>query len=237
MNFNKDLFFENLSGLNIPVDEGQISLLDSFAEMVIEKNKVMNLTAITDPDSFAIKHFADSISVSALPEYKAAKKIMDVGTGAGFPGVPLLIMNPEIELTMLDSTAKRLAFVSDSIAALGLNAEIKHARAEELGKDTDYREKYDAAVSRAVASLNVLSEYCLPFVKVGGYFFAMKSSKADEEIAQAKDAISLLGGKIEKVSTFRLSDDAERNIVVIKKIKPTPPKYPRVSAQIAKKSL
>lgn len=237
MNFNKDLFLENLSELNISVTEGQISLLDSFAEMVIEKNKVMNLTAITDLDGFAIKHFADSISVTALPEYKEAKKIMDVGTGAGFPGVPLLIMNPDIELTMLDSTAKRLTFVKESIENLGLDAEIKHARAEESGKDKNYRETYDAVVSRAVASLNVLTEYCIPFVKVGGYFFAMKSSKADEEITLAENAISILGGKIEQIKTFRLSDDAERNIVVIKKIKPTPPKYPRVSAQIAKKSL
>ncbi len=237
MNFNKELFLNNLSGLNISVTNSQISLLDSFAGMVIEKNTVMNLTAITDPDSFAIKHFADSISVSALPEYKTAKKIMDIGTGAGFPGVPLLIMNPDTEMTMLDSTAKRLKFVSESIDTLELKAEIKHARAEELGKDVHYREKYDAVVSRAVASLNVLSEYCLPFVKVGGYFFAMKSAKADEEIAQAENAISILGGKIEQIKAFRLTDDAERNIVVIKKVKPTPPKYPRVSAQIAKKSL
>lgn len=237
MTFNKELFLKNTSELNIPVADDKIALLDSFAEMVIEKNKVMNLTAITDADGFAVKHFADSISVMSLPEFTSAKKILDVGTGAGFPGVPLLIMNPQIELTMLDSTAKRLAFVSESVSALGLEAEIKHARAEELGKDVKYREIYDAVVSRAVASLNVLAEYCLPFVKQDGYFLAMKSAKAEDEIKSAENAISILGGKIEGIKKFSLSDEAERNIVIIKKVKPTPPKYPRVSAQIAKKSL
>lgn len=237
MNFDKDLFLLNTDKLNISITDEQIKKLDAFAGMVIEKNKVMNLTAITDPEGFAVKHFADSVSLNAVYDFKKDTKVIDIGTGAGFPGVPMLITNPDIKLTMLDSTAKRLAFISESLEELQLEAEVLHSRAEECGKAKGYRESYDLAVSRAVASLNVLAEYCLPFVKVGGLFIAMKSAKADEEIANAKNALEILGGKVEEVKSFTLSDAAERNLVIIRKVKPTPPKYPRVSAQIAKKQL
>ena len=155
----------------------------------------------------------------------------------GFPGIPLLITRPDINLTMVDSTAKKLAYVASAVEKLGLEAETLHARAEEAGKNPNYREQYNIVCSRAVAALNVLCEYCLPFVKVGGVFVAMKSAKAEEEIALAKNAIKTLGGEIIEKKTFTLSDGGERNLIIIKKISQTPPKYPRVSAQIAKKAL
>lgn len=236
MNYNTELFKENLNNIGLEVTQDVISKLDAFAEMLIEKNKVMNLTAILDPDGIAVKHFADSLSLLKAIEIKDNAKILDLGTGAGFPGIPLLIAKPGLEMTLIDSTAKKLTFVSESIDNLGLNAEVLHTRAEEAGKNPQYREKYDIVCSRAVAALNVLCEYCLPFVKVGGTFAAMKGAQAEEEIRLAENAIKTLGGTIKDKFSFRLSD-GERTIVIIEKVKPTPVKYPRVSAQIAKKAL
>ncbi len=236
MNYNTELFKENLNNIGLEVTQDVISKLDAFAEMLIEKNKVMNLTAILDPDGIAVKHFADSLSLLKAIEIKDNAKILDLGTGAGFPGIPLLIAKPGLEMTLIDSTAKKLAFVSESIDNLGLNAKVLHTRAEEAGKNPQYREKYDIVCSRAVAALNVLCEYCLPFVKVGGTFAAMKGAQAEEEIILAENAIKTLGGTIKDKFSFRLSD-GERTIVIIEKTKPTPVKYPRVSAQIAKKAL
>lgn len=236
MNYNTELFKENLNNIGLEVTQDVISKLDAFAEMLIEKNKVMNLTAILDPDGIAVKHFADSLSLLKAIEIKDNAKILDLGTGAGFPGIPLLIAKPSLKMTLIDSTAKKLAFVSESIDDLGLNAEVLHTRAEEAGKNPQYREKYDIVCSRAVAALNVLCEYCLPFVKVGGTFAAMKGAQAEEEIRLAENAIKTLGGTIKDKFSFRLSD-GERTIVIIEKTKPTPIKYPRVSAQIAKKAL
>lgn len=236
MNYNTELFKENLNNIGLEVTQDVISKLDAFAEMLIEKNKVMNLTAILDPDGIAVKHFADSLSLLKAIEIKDNAKILDLGTGAGFPGIPLLIAKPGLEMTLIDSTAKKLAFVSESIDNLGLNAEVLHTRAEEAGRNPQYREKYDIVCSRAVAALNVLCEFCLPFVKVGGTFAAMKGAQAEEEIILAENAIKTLGGTIKDKFSFRLSD-GERTIVIIEKTKPTPVKYPRVSAQIAKKAL
>lgn len=237
MLINKDLLKENAASLGIELNETALERFDRLAELLIEQNKTMNLTAITDPDEVVIKHFADSISLfkAVIPEENA--KILDLGTGAGFPGIPLLITRPDLNLTMVDSTAKKLGYVARTVETLGLEAETLHARAEEAGKKPEYREQYDIVCSRAVAALNVLSEYCLPFVKVGGVFVAMKSAKAEEEIADAKKALGILGGKIVDKITFTLSDGGERTLIVIKKISQTSPKYPRVSAQIAKKPL
>lgn len=235
MTFNKELFLSNINPLGIEVTDETISRLDSFAAMLIEKNKVMNLTAILDPDGIAVKHFADSLSALKVDIPQGAK-VMDLGCGAGFPGVPLLSARPDLDLTFLDSTAKKLSFVSESVISLGLEAEVIHARAEELGRDAAYREQYDFVFSRAVAALNVLCEYCLPFVKVGGKFVAMKGALADEEIKQAGNAIRILGGKIVDRIDFKLSD-GDRSLIIIEKINKTGEKYPRVSAQISKKAL
>lgn len=237
MIINKELLKSNAASLGVELNDTALEKFDTLAQLLIEQNKTMNLTAITDPDEVVIKHFADSVSLfsAVIPEENA--KILDLGTGAGFPGIPLLIARPDIRLTMVDSTAKKLRYVADTVEKLGLEAEVLHARAEEAGKNPEYREKYDIVCSRAVAALNVLSEYCLPFVKVGGIFVAMKGAKAEEEIADAKKAIGILGGKIIDKKTFTLSDGGERTLIIIKKISQTSPKYPRVSAQISKKPL
>ena len=237
MLINKELLKSNAASLGVELNDEALEKFDMLAELLIEQNKTMNLTAITDPDEVVIKHFADSVSLFSVINPENGAKILDLGTGAGFPGIPLLITRPDINLTMVDSTAKKLRYVADTVERLGLEAETLHARAEEAGKSPDYREQYDIVCSRAVAALNVLSEYCLPFVKVGGVFVAMKSAKAEEEIADAKKAIGILGGKIIDKKTFTLSDGGERTLIIIKKISQTSPKYPRVSAQISKKSL
>lgn len=237
MLINKELLKSNAASLGVELNDEALEKFDMLAELLIEQNKTMNLTAITDPDEVVIKHFADSVSLFSVINPENGAKILDLGTGAGFPGIPLLITRPDINLTMVDSTAKKLRYVADTVEKLGLEAETLHARAEEAGKSPDYREQYDIVCSRAVAALNVLSEYCLPFVKVGGVFVAMKSAKAEEEIADAKKAIGILGGKIIDKKTFTLSDGGERTLIIIKKISQTSPKYPRVSAQISKKPL
>lgn len=237
MLINKELLKSNAASLGVELNDEALDRFDLLAELLIEQNKTMNLTAITDPDEVVIKHFADSVSLFSVINPENGAKILDLGTGAGFPGIPLLITRPDINLTMVDSTAKKLRYVADTVEKLGLEAETLHARAEEAGKSPDYREQYDIVCSRAVAALNVLSEYCLPFVKVGGVFVAMKSAKAEEEIADAKKAIGILGGKIIDKKTFTLSDGGERTLIIIKKISQTSPKYPRVSAQISKKPL
>ena len=234
---NIELLKSDAEKLGLSIDDGKIMQFPKLAELLVEQNKTMNLTAITDPDGIAVKHFADSISVLTATEFAENARVLDVGTGAGFPGIPLLIMRPDLDLTMLDSTAKKLKYVANTVDELGLSANVLHTRAEEAGQSKEYRETFDIVCSRAVAALNVLCEYCLPFVKVGGYFVAMKAAKAQEEIDGAKAAIKLLGGKIVEEKSFNLSDGGERNIIIIKKISHVPPKYPRVSAQIAKKPL
>lgn len=234
---NTNLLISDAEKLGISLTDEQTKLFEKLAELLVEQNKTMNLTAITDPDGIAVKHFADSISALSAYDFAENAKVLDVGTGAGFPSIPLLIARPDLEMTMIDSTAKKLKYVASTVETLGLDAEVLHTRAEEAGQSKEYREKFDIVCSRAVAALNVLCEYCLPFVKVGGVFLAMKAAKAQEEIADAKNAIKTLGGKIVAEKSFSLSDGGERTIVVIKKISQVPPKYPRVSAQIAKKPL
>ena len=235
--YNTSLLISDAEKLGISLTGEQLSLFEKLSELLVEQNKTMNLTAITDPDGIAVKHFADSISALSAYEFADGAKVLDVGTGAGFPSIPLLIARPDLKMTMIDSTAKKLRYVASTVETLGLSAEVLHTRAEEAGQSKEYRESFDIVCSRAVAALNVLCEYCLPFVKVGGVFLAMKAAKAQEEIADAKNAIKTLGGKIVAEKSFSLSDGGERTIVVIKKISQVPPKYPRVSAQIAKKPL
>lgn len=234
---NTNLLISDAEKLGLSIENDKIKQFEKLAELLVEQNKTMNLTAITDPDGIAVKHFADSISVLNAAKFDEKARVLDVGTGAGFPGIPLLIMRPDLDLTMLDSTAKKLKYVANTVEELGLTANVLHTRAEEAGQSKEYRETFDIVCSRAVAALNVLCEYCLPFVKVGGVFVAMKAAKAQEEIEGAKAAIKLLGGQIVDEKSFTLSDGGERNLIIIKKISHVPPKYPRVSAQIAKKPL
>lgn len=231
------LLKEKAEFFGVELDEKALNRFDKYAEMLVETNKHLNLTAITEPDEIVIKHFADSLSVFKFVDIPQNASIIDVGTGAGFPGVVLLIARPDLKLTLLDSLNKRLVFLENVLKELDLNAKTVHLRAEEGGRDSLYREKYDFSVARAVASLPVLSEYCLPFVKVGGEFVALKASSADEEIEQSENAVKLLGGEITEKNTFELFGRGERNIIRIKKISQTPTKYPRQTAKIAKNNL
>ncbi len=220
--------------MNITLSEKQLEQFDTYMNMVIEKNQVMNLTAITNPEEFALKHFADSLSlIPAVPELKYISEkpvtMVDVGTGAGFPSVPLKIAYPNIQLTLLDSLNKRISFLDSVISTLGLeNVTTIHARAEEGGRRKDLRDTFEVVTSRAVANLSTLTEYCLPYAKVGGLFVSYKSGNIDEELESAERAIKLLGGKLEDVIHFQLADtDNSRSFVLIRKEKPTPKAYPR----------
>ena len=197
-----------------------------YMELLREWNEKINLTAITDEEGILVKHFFDSCSIS---EFVDNSKIIDVGTGAGFPGLPLKIVNDTLNLTLVDSLNKRIKFLNEVKNKLGLkNVETVHGRAEDVGIDNKYREKYDFAVSRAVAELRILVEYLLPLVKVGGKVIAMKGPNIDEEVENAKKAVKLLGGEIERIESFRLGNtDNERTVIIIKKIKNTESKYPR----------
>ena len=234
---NKELFYNTIKPFEISVDEEAFNRLDKFAEMLIETNKSFNLTAIKEPDDVTVKHFADCLSIFKYVDIPENAKIIDVGTGAGFPGLVLKLYRPDIQMTFLDSTKKRLGFIENVLNECGIKGDILHMRAEEAAQLTKYREKYDFATARAVAALPVLSEYCLPFVKVGGSFVSMKSAESNEEISEAKKAINVLGGKIEEDILFDLVENMPRRIIRIKKNSQTPTKYPRPSAQIAKKPL
>lgn len=234
---NKELFYSTIEKFNITVDETAFNRLDTFAEMLIETNKSFNLTAIKEPDDVTVKHFADCLSIFKYVDIPENAKIIDVGTGAGFPGLVLLLARPDIKMTFLDGTRKRLGFIEQVLEATKVKGEILHMRAEEAGQLAKYREQFDFSTARAVAALPVLSEYCLPFVKQGGNFISMKSAEIVEEMNEAKKAIAILGGKIQEDIVFDLVENMPRRIILIKKNSQTPTKYPRPSAQIAKKPL
>lgn len=239
--YNLDKFYKDLEYLDISLSEKQIGQFLKYYELLVEWNSFMNLTAITDFDEVLKKHFIDSLSlVKAYEKIKTEKvKVIDIGTGAGFPGVPLKIAFPQIELTLLDSLNKRINFLKEVAGQLELeNITYIHGRAEDFAKPSMEREKHDICVSRAVANLSTLSELCLPYVKVGGEFISYKSEKIVEEAAAASRAIDLLGGKIEKQVEFQLPDsDIYRNLFVIKKEKITPKKYPRKAGLPGKEPL
>ena len=223
-----------LTQMGLPT-EGIPSLM-RYAELLVEKNKVMNLTAITEPHDIATLHFLDSVAMLTLADLKG-KKMADVGTGAGFPGMPLRIVEPSLRLTLLDSLNKRIDFLKEVCEDLGLNdVECIHGRAEEFA--ASHREDYDVVTSRAVANLQMLSELCLPLVKVGGYFLSMKAVDSEQEVNDAKNAIKTLGGQIEKVVDYAIpGTDVQHRLIFIKKIKETPKKYPRAFAKIKKNPL
>ena len=209
------------------IDSSKKEKFDKYLELLQEWNNKINLTAITDKDGIELKHFYDSLTIS---EYiKPNSSLIDVGTGAGFPGIPLKIKDESIKLTLLDSLNKRLLFLEEVEKELKLeNVENVHGRAEDIGQEKNFREKFDYATSRAVARLSVLVEYLLPFVKLGGYCICMKGPNIEEELKDAEKAIKVLGGEIEKIDNFKLeNDENERNIIIIKKIKNTPKQYPR----------
>lgn len=227
MAYKIEKFEKGLEELGISLSEEQIGQFLTYYEMLVEKNKVMNLTAITEFDDVIEKHFLDSLSLIKVCDLNREQSVMDMGTGAGFPGIPLKIAFPKLQVTLADSLNKRILFLQEVIDELGLKGvEAIHARAEELGKNKSYREQYDLVVSRAVANLASLEEYCVPFVKIGGSFISYKSGEIEEEVANAKNATFLLGGKVKNVYKFDLYEQ-KRSFVVIEKCKGTPKTYPR----------
>ncbi len=227
MNYNLEKFQSGLESLNISLTKQQLQQFLDYYELLVETNKVMNLTAITEFDEVIEKHFLDSLSLCRVYDLRRAVKVLDMGTGAGFPGIPLKIAFPEIDLVLADSLNKRIKFLQDVIDRLGLqNVKAIHARAEEMARDKMYREQFDICVSRAVANLSSLSEYCIPFVREGGKFISYKSGEIEEETNQAKKAIRVLGGRIEDVYKFELYEQ-KRSFVIITKEKKTPKAYPR----------
>lgn len=233
-------FEKDLSALGITLSEKQIAQFMSYYELLIEWNSFMNLTGITEFEEVMKKHFVDSVSlIKAIDLSNQELSVIDIGTGAGFPGVPLKIAFPQLKVTLLDSLNKRIKFLDEVIAQLGLeNIDTIHGRAEDFAKPDKLRETYDVCVSRAVANLATLSEFCLPFVKVGGCFVSYKSEKISDEAMEAKHAIFLLGGKVKEQVAFHLPEsDIYRNLFVIEKMSATPKKYPRKAGLPAKEPL
>lgn len=228
-----------LEKLNISLSDKQLNQFIEYYDLLIEKNKVMNLTTITEYDEVIHKHFLDSLSIVLCSAFTSKGKIIDIGTGAGFPGIPLKIVFPELEILLVDSLNKRVNFLNEVIEILGLtNISAVHDRAEDLGHKKEHREKYDFCVSRAVANLSTLSEYCMPFVKKNGYFISYKSVKVEEEIKEAKRAVTLLGGSIvDNISFLLPNTEVERNLIVIQKNKNTSLKYPRKAGLPSKEPL
>lgn len=224
------IFSEN----NLELTEELYSKLDIYADFLVEYNKNVNLTAITEPTEMLIKHFADSILLCRYVDIPLNASIIDVGTGAGFPSVPLKLYRPDLKITLLDSLNKRITFLSMLCEKLEIDAELIHGRAEDISKKPEYREKFDISCARAVANMSLLSELCIPFVKVGGFFVAMKGPS--EDVSVGYNAVKLLGGNVVSETDYELADE-ERRVILVNKISQTPTKYPRNSSQIKKKLL
>ncbi len=235
---NKEIFLKGLNEWNISLSEESINKFETFSFLLKEGNKKMNLTAITSDDEISTKHFLDSLVVLSYENIKENAKVLDIGTGAGFPGVPLKLAREDIDITLLDSLNKRIEFLKDVTGELNLEKiETVHERAEILGRNENYREKYDFVFSRAVASLKVLSEYAIPFLKPGGSFYALKASQIDDELNEAKAIIGSLGGKVEEVKEVSIPfSDIKRKIIKIKKVKKTPSLFPRSNKKIKGKN-
>lgn len=236
---NKEILIEGLKKWDIEITDEKCSQFEIYKDLLLEWNKVMNLTAIEDEREVYIKHFLDSISCIITGKINKDLSVIDVGTGAGFPSMPLKIMVPEIKLTLLDSLNKRLNFLRDVSEKAELDGiEYFHSRAEDGGQNKAYREKFDIAVSRAVASLPVLLEYCLPFVKEGGYLICQKGPALDDEIRDAKRSLEVLGGEIEEIIKVDLPfTELDHRIAIIKKVKKTPKQYPRKAGKPSKEPI
>lgn len=232
-------FIKELDTLGIHLSDIQQEQFDRYYELLIEWNRVMNLTGITAYEEVNLKHFTDSLTIVRINDMKNVFTLIDIGTGAGFPGIPIKIAFPHIKVVLLDSLNKRIKFLNEVVEKLNLdNVETLHGRAEDYAKKAEYREQFDMCVSRAVANLSTLGEYCVPFVKKGGCFVSYKSADSDEEINQSEKAISILGGKISKIDKFMLpGSDMGRALVVIEKDKNTPQKYPRKAGVPSKEPL
>lgn len=223
--------------------EIQLDKLNTYAEILVDWNTRINLTGITQPDEIAVKHFLDSFLLIKAYEQAVGEQIpknsslIDVGTGAGFPAIPVKILRNDMKITLLDSLNKRINFLNEVTKTIKIKSNAVHGRAEETAHDNNFRESFDIATARAVAKLSELAEYCLPFVKVGGYFIALKGRDIEEEVNQSKNAINKLGGELIKIQQFTLGEDINREIVIIKKISQTDTKYPRNGGQMKKKPL
>jgi len=236
---SNELFISALNKMNLKLEPDQLKQFETYKDMLVHWNQKFNITNITEEDEIYIKHFCDSLSLVNTGLFDGYKKVIDVGTGGGFPGLVLKVYNNELDMTLMDSLNKRINFLNEVIKELNLSmVKTIHARAEELALVNEHREKYDISVSRAVASLNTLSEYCLPFVKVNGYFIAMKGPDVKEEVDLSKNALKLLGGEIERIEEVKLPHfDIVHTLIVIKKIKETPRKYPRQQGKPKKNPL
>ena len=230
-----ELLLNYAKNYGINLDKKALERFENYYNFLVEYNRHTNLTSITEKNDVIIKHFLDSIILTKFFKIDSETKLIDVGTGAGFPGVPIKIANPEINLTLLDSLNKRIIFLNKLLEKLDLTAEIFHNRAEECGKDKNFREKFNMVTSRAVAKLTVLSEYCLPLLKVGGFFVSLKGSNVENELEESVNSIKVLGGKIERVEKFDLPENkGSRSLVIIKKVSSTPSIYPRSNSNISK---
>ena len=233
------VFIDGLKELELELNEDQIQQFYDYYELLVEWNKVMNLTAITEFEDELKKHFVDSLSLVKVIKLDGQSKVIDLGTGAGIPGITLKFAFPEVEIVLLDALNKRITFLNEVIEKLGLKSiSAYHGRAEDFGVNKAYRGSFDLCVSRAVANLSTLSEYCMPFVKIGGSFISYKSGKIEEELENSVKAIKLFGGKLNQVSSFTLpGSDIERTLVVIDKVKETPNAYPRAAGKPAKEPI
>lgn len=234
--YDSTIFEKDLASCGIQLTRGQVRQFQDYYDMLVETNKVMNLTGITEYHEVMKKHFVDSVLLSRVVNIKSIHRVMDIGTGAGFPGIPLKIVYPHLKVVLLDSLNKRIGFLGQVVDKLGLrDVTLVHGRAEDYARDVKYRQQFDLCVSRAVANLALLSEYCIPYVKKSGRFVAYKSGDIEEEVAAARKAVEVLGGKIEQEEMFQLPyTDISRSFVVIGKVKDTPRIYPR-KAGIPKK--
>lgn len=234
-----EIIKEEIGKLGIVIDENQCNQFLKYYDILIEWNSFMNLTGITEFHEVVTKHFADSLSLIKGIDLSGNMSVLDLGTGAGFPGIPLKIVFPNLNITLMDSLNKRIKFLNEVIDQLSLTEICAvHGRAEDLGRKIEYRENFDLCVSRAVSNLASLSEYCVPFVKKNGYFISYKSGKIEEELNNSKNAIKILGGKVERVENFNLIDtDMERSFVIIKKCMNTAKIYPRSAGKPTKEPL
>ena len=232
---DKDLLKDAALDFGVSLDDMALDRFELLEQRLVRWNNHINLTAITEPDEIVIKHFVDSLSIFSAVDLPRGASVIDVGCGAGFPGLPLLIARPDLDLTFLDSVGKKLSFIKEVMRYNGLMGDVVHDRAENIGLSVKYRESFDFAVTRAVAPLNMLAEYCLPLVKVGGMYVSMKG--ADNEVELGKNAIEKLGGKIENIVSLELPTGDKRNLILIRKISQTSIKYPRKSKKISSKPL
>ena len=233
-----DLLSDYCKKIELDITDTQLQQFDDYYRFLVKKNKVMNLTTIIEKEDVVLKHFIDSIYIMKYTDFDE-KKVIDIGTGAGFPGIPLKILRPDIKVTLVDSLNKRINFLNEVIEKLNLEDIVTvHSRIEDFGKNKSYREKFDYVTARAVANLAVLSEYLIPIAKIGGKCVCMKGSNVEEEIESGKKAINVLGGKLERVDEFKLPDsDISRNVIVLSKVKNTPVRFPRKAGMPSKEPL